>query len=179
MDKNKETTEDLLNRGIERIVGLSELKKALNSGRKLKVKLGIDPTGPRIHIGRAFQFWKLKQFQDLGHQVILIIGDFTAQVGDASDKAEARKLMAESEIAVNVREYKKQVGMILDLKKTKIVYNSKNAPEVSASTNSGPGITLVSGCPALPISAIIANSSAGTVKTIFPIVSTLGIDVTG
>ena len=89
---------EILTRGIEDIIEKDSLIKKLKSGKRLRVKLGLDPTGPKIHIGRAIQFWKLKAFQDLGHQVVLIIGDFTAQIGDASDKEAARRPLTEKEI---------------------------------------------------------------------------------
>jgi len=119
--KIKELTE----KGVETIIEKSNLLKKLKSGKKLRIKFGIDPTGSKIHIGRAIQFWKLKAFQDLGHQVVLIIGDFTAQIGDASDKQAMRKPLSEKEIEKNMKDYKKQIGKILDLDKTEIRYNSE------------------------------------------------------
>ncbi len=101
------------------------LKKRLLSGEKLRIKHGIDPTGSKIHIGRATQLWKLKAFQDLGHKIVLIIGDFTAQIGDASDKQAARKPLSEGEIRKNLKNYLKQIGKILDIKKTEAHYNSE------------------------------------------------------
>jgi tyrosyl-tRNA synthetase len=121
MDKK----EQLLNRGIEKIIDLDNLKKELDSGKKLRVKLGIDPTGDKIHIGRATQLWKLRLFQDLGHKVVLIIGDFTALVGDPSDKPDGRTGLTQEEIKNNMKAYLKQVGKILDLKKIEVRYNSE------------------------------------------------------
>jgi len=115
----------ILNRGVEEIIDKENLKKKLKSGRKLRVKFGIDPTGPKIHIGRAFQFWKLKDFQDLGHKIVLIIGDFTAQIGDASDKQAMRKPLTEKEIKENLKNYLGQIGKILDMKKVEVRYNSE------------------------------------------------------
>ncbi|MBX4215380.1 tyrosine--tRNA ligase, partial [Candidatus Parcubacteria bacterium] len=80
---------------------------------------------PSIHLGRAIPLWKLRALQDLGHEAILIIGDFTAQVGDPSDKIEKRPMLGEAEIERNMKTYKAQIGKILDLKKTKFAYNSK------------------------------------------------------
>jgi tyrosyl-tRNA synthetase len=115
----------LLQRGVEEIIEKESLLKKLKSGRKLRVKLGIDPTGPKIHIGRATQFWKLREFQELGHQIVLIIGDFTAQIGDASDKKSMRKPLTEKEVKENMKTYKSQIGKILDLKKTEFRKNSE------------------------------------------------------
>lgn len=123
---------EILSRGVEEIIEKQSLEKRLKSGKKLRIKHGIDPTGPKIHIGRAIQFQKLKAFQDLGHQVVLIIGDFTAQIGDASDKQSMRKVLSEKEIKRNMKDYKKQIGKILDLKKTEIRYNSEWLKKLSA-----------------------------------------------
>jgi len=117
--------EDLLTRGVETILEKESLKKKLSSGKKLRIKHGLDPTGPKIHLGRAFQFWKLRAFQELGHQVVLIMGDFTAQIGDASDKQAMRKPLFEKEIKENMKDYGKQIGKILDIKKTEVRYNSE------------------------------------------------------
>jgi len=117
--------EEILSRGVEKIISRKNLKKKLLSGRKLRVKLGIDPTGPKIHLGRAIQLWKLKSFQDLGHKVVLIIGDFTAQIGDASDKKAMRKILSEKEVKENMKNYKKQIGRILDIDKVELHYNSE------------------------------------------------------
>ncbi len=115
----------LLNRNVEEILpSKNALKKVLLSEKKLKVKLGIDPTGPNIHIGRAVALWKLKEFQDLNHQVIIIIGDFTALIGDPSDKDKRRPILSPEKIKENIKFYKNQIGKILDLKKTEFKFNS-------------------------------------------------------
>jgi len=116
---------EILSRGVDRIIEKDSLIRKLSSGKKLRIKYGIDPTGPKIHIGRAISLWKLKDFQDLGHQIVLIIGDFTAQIGDASDKTSMRKALSEEEVKRNVRDYKRQVAKILDIKKTEVHYNSE------------------------------------------------------
>jgi len=121
----EEKINNLLSRGVEEIIERDSLIKKLKSGKKLRIKHGIDPTGPKIHLGRALQFWKLKEFQDLGHQVVLIIGDFTALIGDASDKSSQRRPLSEKEIEENMKDYQKQIGKILDLKKTEIHRNSE------------------------------------------------------
>lgn len=117
--------EELLSRGVEKIVDKEHLKKRLLSGDVLRIKHGIDPTGPNIHLGRASQFLKLKDFQELGHKIVLIIGDFTAQIGDASDKQAMRKPLSEKEVRENMKDYIKQMSKILDMKKTELHYNSE------------------------------------------------------
>lgn len=114
----------LLERGVEDIIDKEELKKELLSGVPLRIKLGIDPTGPKLHLGRAIPLRKLREFQKLGHQVVLIVGDFTAQIGDASDKSEKRPMLTRQEIDENLKDYKNQIGKILDLSKTEFVYNN-------------------------------------------------------
>ena len=116
--------EELLTRNVEEIFVRDSLKKKLLSGKQLKIKLGFDPTGSKIHIGRAVVLHKLREFQSLGHQVIFIVGDFTAQVGDPSDKLEKRPMLKKEEIKRNLKTYKQQVGKIIDLSKAKFVYNS-------------------------------------------------------
>src|SRR4030042_4760405 len=125
IDTNPNKIKEILERGVEEIVDRNHLETALRSGKKLRIKLGIDPTGSQIHIGRACQFWKLRAFQDLGHQIILIIGDFTAKVGDASDKNSMRKCLTDKEIKENAKTYREQIGKILNLKKTEFRRNSE------------------------------------------------------
>lgn len=123
---------ELLTRNVEQVIERAHLEKALRSGRKLRVKLGIDPTGEKIHIGRAVVIWKLREFQELGHQIVLIIGDFTAQIGDASDKTAARRPLSEDEVRRNMRSYAEQIGKILDVKKTEFRQNSEWLGKLSA-----------------------------------------------
>ncbi len=125
INTDPEKIKEILSRGVEEIIDKESLVKKLKSGKKLRVKHGIDPTGPKIHIGRAIQFWKLRAFQDLGHQIVLIIGDFTAQIGDASDKQAMRKSLTPVEIKENMKDYAKQIGKILDMKKVELRYNSE------------------------------------------------------
>jgi len=120
-----EPIKEALERGVEEIIDKKSLLKKLKSGKKLRIKLGIDPTGPKLHLGRAIQLWKLRDFQDLGHQIVLIIGDFTGQIGDASDKQAMRKPLTEKEIKENLKTYRKQIGKILDLKKVEFHRNSE------------------------------------------------------
>lgn len=115
----------LLARNVEEVIDKDHLRAALTSGKQLRVKLGIDPTGDRIHIGRAVVLWKLREFQELGHQIILIIGDFTAQIGDPSDKLEKRPFLSKEQVERNLKDYLPQIGKIIDLKRIEIRYNSE------------------------------------------------------
>ncbi|MFA5746488.1 MAG: tyrosine--tRNA ligase [Candidatus Paceibacterota bacterium] len=124
MDK-KEKIKEILTRGVEQIVDRDHLEQMLLAGEPINVKHGVDPTGPRIHLGRAAQLLKLRDFQDMGHKVTLIIGDFTAQIGDASDKTAMRQPISEEKIRENMVDYLPQIGRVLDLEKTKIYYNSE------------------------------------------------------
>ena len=116
--------EDILSRAVEDIIVKEDLKEKLLSGKKLRIKFGIDPTGPSIHLGRAVPLWKLRAFQDLGHQIVLIIGDFTATIGDPSDKLEKRPMLDKKTIEKNMKEYKKIIGKIINIKKAEFTYNS-------------------------------------------------------
>jgi tyrosyl-tRNA synthetase len=120
----KEIIKDLLSRGVTNVIEKKHLEEALESGKKLRVKFGIDPTGPQVHVGHAVTLWKLRQFQDLGHKIVLIIGDFTAQIGDPSDKESERQPLTKEQIETNKKDYLTQIGMIFDLKKTEIHHNS-------------------------------------------------------
>lgn len=117
--------EKLLDRGVEEVIEKSSLEKKLKSGKKLRVKLGIDPTKPDIHLGHTVPLRKLRQFQEAGHRAVLIIGDFTAQIGDPSGRSEERPQLTEKEVRKNMKNYLRQAGRILDLKKTEIHYNSE------------------------------------------------------
>jgi len=117
--------EELLTRGVEDVIDKEHLSKALRSKKKLRVKLGIDPTSPNIHIGRAVVLWKLRAFQELGHKVIFIVGDFTGIIGDTSDKEAERQMMSEAEIKKNIKTYFAQAYKILDKKNSETHYNSK------------------------------------------------------
>lgn len=117
--------ERVLTRNVEQVVDKDHLRSALRSGKKLRVKLGIDPTGAKVHIGRAVVIWKLREFQDLGHKIVLIIGDFTAQIGDASDKLAKRPFLTRADVKNNLKNYLPQIGKIIDLKKAEVRYNSE------------------------------------------------------
>ena len=124
---------DLIKRGTDEIIDEKSLKDKLNKGIPLTVKAGFDPTAPDLHLGHTILLNKMKQFQDLGHNVIFLIGDFTATIGDPTGKSELRPMMTEDEIKENCKTYKNQVFSILDRKKTKIEYNSKWLKKISAS----------------------------------------------
>jgi len=134
MDKKnlKLRLSEILTRGVAEVIERRSLENKLKSGRKLRIKHGIDPTGPNIHIGRAIQFWKLKKFQDMGHKIVFIIGDFTAQIGDASDKQAARKPLTAAEVSKNMKSYSEQIGKILDISKVELRHNSEWLSELSA-----------------------------------------------
>lgn len=123
--KDEKLIDEALLRGVEEIIDKEHLKKALLSGKRLRVKFGVDPTAPDLHLGHAVPLRKLKQLQDLGHKVILLIGDFTARIGDPSGRNEARKPLSEKDIKHNMKNYLVHAGKIIDLKKTEIAYNSK------------------------------------------------------
>ncbi|MEK9182836.1 MAG: tyrosine--tRNA ligase [Patescibacteria group bacterium] len=120
--------DELLTRGVERVYPeKSALQRVLMSGKKIKLYFGVDPTGGTLHLGHLVQFLKLKKFQDLGHEVVILIGDFTAQIGDPSDKQTTRKPLTHKQVLENARGYKEQISKILDLKKLDInfVHNAK------------------------------------------------------
>ncbi len=123
---NKEAQiNELLTRGVEEIFIKEHLEKELLGDKILRIKHGIDPTGPKIHLGRASVLRKLKEFQDLGHQIVLIIGDFTARIGDPSDKLEKRPQLSVEQIKENAKNYIDQIGKIIDISKTEIHYNTE------------------------------------------------------
>lgn len=124
MNKN-DKIEQLLTRGVSEVIDRPHLLARLKGGKKLRVKLGIDPTSPSIHIGRAVALWKLREFQDLGHQVVFIVGDFTGIIGDTSDKDAERPMLSEEVIKENLKTYFKQAFTILDKDKTETHFNSK------------------------------------------------------
>lgn len=122
---DKDKIQDLLTRGVEEIFIKEDLEKKLFSGEKLRIKLGIDPTSPYIHLGRAVTLRKLKAFQDLGHHIVLIIGDYTAKIGDPSDKLDKRPMLTDEQIKNNLKKYLEQISLILDIKKVEVRYNSE------------------------------------------------------
>lgn len=125
MVNDKQKIKTLLTRAVSSAIVREHLEKRLNSGEKLRVKFGIDPTAPDIHLGHTVPLLKLRQFQNLGHQAILIIGDFTARIGDPTGRIKARELLSESEVKKNLKTYLGQISKIIDIKKTEIHHNTE------------------------------------------------------
>lgn len=117
--------EELLSRGVSEVINKEELRSLLLGKKKLRVKLGIDPTSPNIHIGRAVVLWKLRAFQELGHKIVFIVGDFTGLIGDTSDKDSERPMLTEAQVKSNLKSYLTQAFKILDKTKTETHFNSK------------------------------------------------------
>lgn len=122
-DENK--IDEILERGVDEIIKKESLEKRLKSGKKLRVKFGIDPTSPDLHLGHSIPLKKLRQFQNLGHKIIFLIGDFTAMIGDPSGRTEQRKMLTKKQVKENMKDYIKQSGKILDIKKVEIRRNSE------------------------------------------------------
>ncbi len=126
---------EIIKRGAVEIVSEGELTRKLEAARKenrpLNIKAGFDPTAPDIHLGHTVLLRKLRQFQDLGHTVYFLIGDFTARIGDPSGRSAVRKPLTPEEVLENAATYKKQVAKILDLEKIKVVFNSSWFDEMS------------------------------------------------
>src|SRR3990172_4617403 len=115
----------LIKRGADEILIESELVARLQSGRRLRIKAGFDPTAPDLHLGHTVLINKLRQFQDLGHDVLFLIGDFTGMIGDPSGKSATRLPLSREQVIENARTYETQVYRILDPARTKIVFNSE------------------------------------------------------
>jgi len=124
---------ELLTRGAEEIIPEESFLKQINSKKKLRVKAGFDPTSPDLHLGHTVLLNKMKIFQDLGHEVIFLIGDFTGLVGDPSGVNETRPVLTKDQLKKNAETYKKQVFKILDPKKTEIRFNSEWMQDVDPS----------------------------------------------
>ena len=126
----------VIGRGTEEVISEEELnkklKKSIESDKPLNIKAGFDPTAPDIHLGHTILLNKMKQFQELGHQVIFLIGDFTGMIGDPSGKNETRPVLTKEEVIKNSETYKNQIFKILDKKKTKIVFNSSWMEKMNA-----------------------------------------------
>lgn len=117
--------EELLNRGVEEIIDRPNLENKLKSEKRLRIKLGIDPTSPNIHLGRSIPLLKLRDFQELGHKIILIIGDFTGLIGDTSDKDSERPMLSEETVRENLKTYIKQAAKIINVDSAEIHHNSE------------------------------------------------------
>ena len=105
--------EDILNRGVEEIIVKSEFIDRLNSGQKMRLKMGFDPSAPDIHVGHAVGLRKLRQLQEIGHQVVLIVGDWTAQIGDPSGRSQTRNMLSIEEVHSNAQTYLDQFFKIV------------------------------------------------------------------
>lgn len=116
---------EVLKRGTIEVISEEALLAKLSLGRPLRIKLGLDPTAPDIHIGNAIVLQKLRQFQDLGHEAILVIGDFTGLIGDPSGKSETRPALSPAEIEQNAKTYRDQYSLILDPSRARVVFNSQ------------------------------------------------------
>ena len=114
----------IIARGADEILVESELLKKLEKGKPLRIKAGFDPTAPDLHLGHTVLLNKLKQFQDLGHQVLFLIGDFTGLIGDPTGKNATRPPLSKKEVEENATTYTTQVFKILDKSKTEVVFNS-------------------------------------------------------
>jgi tyrosyl-tRNA synthetase len=114
---------NLLERGVTEVIVKKDLEAMLRSGKKIKVYLGIDPTSTQIHLGNAIPLRKLRDFQNAGHQVIFLVGSFTALIGDTSDKKAMRQPLTQDQIEENFKTYKEQASKILDFSKCEIKYN--------------------------------------------------------
>ncbi|MCG8275195.1 tyrosine--tRNA ligase [Stenotrophomonas sp. NLF4-10] len=114
-----------IGRGADEVLKLDELRQRLESGRPLRVKAGFDPTAPDLHLGHTVLLNKLRQFQDLGHQVIFLIGDFTGMIGDPTGKNVTRKPLTREDVLANARTYEEQVFKVLDRERTEVRFNSE------------------------------------------------------
>ncbi|MCU0611454.1 MAG: tyrosine--tRNA ligase [Candidatus Eisenbacteria bacterium] len=116
--------DELLTRGVTQAIDQENLRRRAAAGAPLRIKLGIDPTGPLLHLGRAVPLLKLRAFQDLGHLPVIVIGDFTGRIGDASDKDAERRMLSREEVEANMAGYMAQIGRILDMDRVEVTYNS-------------------------------------------------------
>jgi tyrosyl-tRNA synthetase len=123
---------ELISRGTEEIIKVEDLQKKLETGRTLRIKVGFDPTAPDLHIGHTVIINKMRQFQDLGHEVTFLIGDFTGMIGDPTGKNVTRKPLTKEEVKENAETYATQVFKVLDREKTKIRFNSEWMTELGS-----------------------------------------------
>lgn len=122
----------LLKRGVQEILPESDLKSKLQEGRPLRIKAGFDPTAPDLHLGHTVLINKLRQFQDLGHEVMFLIGDFTAMIGDPSGKSATRPPLTREQVIANAQTYEEQIFKILNPEQTQVVFNSSWLSALSA-----------------------------------------------
>ena len=121
-----------LSKGVAEIIPKEQFLKLIDSNKKLKIKLGADPTSPDLHLGHAVVLQKLREFQDAGHEVVFLIGDFTASIGDPTGKSKTRPALTTDQIIKNTETYFEQVGKILDKNNLKICFNSQWLAKLSA-----------------------------------------------
>ena len=123
---------EIIERGASEVITPEELLKKLERGRPLRVKAGFDPTAPDIHIGHTVLLEKMRQFQELGHEIIFLIGDFTGMIGDPSGRSETRKPLTREEVEQNAATYRRQMSRILDPEKTRVEFNSSWTAQMKA-----------------------------------------------
>ena len=133
MSLSKKEKIEILKRGIEEIIPEKEFLNKLESKKTLIIKAGFDPTAPDLHLGHTVLINKLKQFQDLGHKIHFLIGDFTGMIGDPSGVSKTRPILTEEQLKINSKTYKNQIFKILDKNKTSVVFNSKWLKKLSIS----------------------------------------------
>ena len=122
---NPETLDTIVNRGVSEIISREEFVRLMNSGRSLRLKMGFDPSRPDIHLGHVVGLRKLRQLQDLGHQVILIVGDWTAQIGDPSGQSATRPMLTHEQVMENAQSYLRQFFKVVDEERTQVVQQSE------------------------------------------------------
>ncbi len=132
MSNSVEESLAVITRGVAEVLVEEELVEKLKEGKPLRVKAGFDPTAPDLHLGHTVLINKLKQFQDLGHEILFLIGDFTGLIGDPTGKNQTRKPLTPEEVQENAKTYEEQIFKILDKKKTRIVFNSQWLKELGA-----------------------------------------------
>ena len=129
MVKTVEEQMKIIKKGVDKIVNeeelMNKLERASRNNESLTIKLGLDPSAPDIHLGHAVVLRKIKQMQDLGHNAVIVIGDFTGKIGDPTGKAKGRKALSEEEVRRNAQTYKEQIFKILDVDKTEVRFNSE------------------------------------------------------
>ncbi len=124
MMSKQQKINELLERSVDEVIDGDNLRKKLESGQELRIKFGTDPTSPNLHIGRMVPLLKLRDFQQLGHKVILLVGNATGVIGDTSDKDAERPMLTHDAVAENMRDYVAQASKVLDMDKAEVVYNA-------------------------------------------------------
>jgi len=125
INTDKQKIDELLMRGVDEVVIEEHVRKQLESGKQLRIKFGIDPTGSELHLGHAVPLRKLRQFQDMGHKVILLIGDYTALIGDPTGRNETRPMLTLAQVKKNMKTYLRQAAQVLDIKHVEVRYNGE------------------------------------------------------